>query len=89
MEGTRRCTLGSHAEHAHSLEDHTWSIQQSTSTHTKHSVLMVKCMSVVVNVMVYLMSGVSPPHALCNLSAHTVGKLCTLGVVSLGVGLFS
>ena len=38
MEGTLRCTLGSQAQHAHSLEDHTWSIQQSTSTstHTKH-----------------------------------------------------
>ena len=34
MEGTLRCTLGSHAQHAHSLEDHTRSIQQSTSTHT-------------------------------------------------------
>ena len=36
MEGTLRCTLGSQAQHAHSLEDHTRSIQQSTSTHTKH-----------------------------------------------------
>ena len=24
------------AQHTHSLEDHTWSIQQSTTTHTKH-----------------------------------------------------
>ena len=32
MEGT----MGSHTQHAHFLEDHTWSIQQSTSTHTKH-----------------------------------------------------
>ena len=31
MEGTLRCT-----QHADSLEDHTRSIQQSTSTHTKH-----------------------------------------------------
>ena len=37
MEGTLRCTLGSQAPHAHSLEDHTRFIQQSTSTHTKHS----------------------------------------------------
>ena len=37
MEGTLRCTLGSQAQQAHSLEDHTRSIQQSTSTHTKHS----------------------------------------------------
>ena len=36
MEGTLRGTLGSQAQHAHSLEDHTRSIQQSTSTHTKH-----------------------------------------------------
>ena len=36
MEETLRCTLGSQAQHAHSLEDHTWSIQQSTFTHTKH-----------------------------------------------------
>ena len=32
MEGT----LGSQAQHTHSLEDHTRSIQQRTSTHTKH-----------------------------------------------------
>ena len=38
MEVALRCTLGSQAQHAHSLEDHTRSIQQgtSTSTHTKH-----------------------------------------------------
>ena len=36
MEGTLRCTLGSQAQHAHSLEDHTRYIQQSTSTHTEH-----------------------------------------------------
>ena len=29
-------SLGSHAQHTHYLEDHTWSIQQSTTTHTKH-----------------------------------------------------
>ena len=37
MEGTLRCTLGSQSQHTNFLEDHTWSIQQSTSTHTKHS----------------------------------------------------
>ena len=37
MEGTLTCTMGSHPQHAHSLEDHTLSIQQSTSTHTKHN----------------------------------------------------
>ena len=36
MEGTFRGTPGSQAQHAHSLEDHTRSIQQSTSTHNKH-----------------------------------------------------
>ena len=36
MEGTLRCTLGSQAQHTHYVEDHTRSIQQSTSTHTKH-----------------------------------------------------
>ena len=36
MKGTLRCPLGSEAQHAHYLEDHTWSIQQSTSTHTNH-----------------------------------------------------
>ena len=36
MEGAPRRSLGSQAQHTHSLEDHTWSIQQSTSTHTKH-----------------------------------------------------
>ena len=38
MEGTLRCTLGSQAQYAHSLQNHTRSIQQSTysDTHTKH-----------------------------------------------------
>ena len=31
-----RCTLGAQAQHTHSLEDHTRSIQRSTSSHTKH-----------------------------------------------------
>ena len=46
---------------------------------------MVEGMSVVVNVMLSLMSVMSPPPALCNLSARTVVKLCTLGVFDLGV----
>ena len=33
MEGAIRCSLGSQAQHTHTLEDHTWSIQQSTTTH--------------------------------------------------------
>ena len=52
-------------------------------------VLMVEGMSVVVNVMLSLMSIMSPPPALCNLSARTVVKLCTLGVFALGVSLVS
>ena len=48
-------------------------------------VLMVEGMSVVVNAMLSLMSVLSPPPALCNLSARTVVKLCTLGVFALGV----
>ena len=36
MEGALRRSLGSQAQHTHSLKDHTWSIQQSTTTHTKH-----------------------------------------------------
>ena len=52
-------------------------------------VLMVECMSVVVNVMLSLMSVISPHPALCNLSLRTVVKLCTLGVLTLGVSLVS
>ena len=52
-------------------------------------VLIVKGMSVVVNVMLYLMSVMSPPPALCNLSVHTAVKLCILGVIALGVSLVS
>ena len=44
-------------------------------------------MSVVVNVMLSLMCVMIPPPALCNLSARTVVKLCTLGVFALGVSL--
>ena len=47
---------------------------------------MVECMSVVVNVMLSLMS---PTPALYNISVRTVVKLCTLGVLALGVSLVS
>ena len=50
---------------------------------------MVEGMSVVVNVMVSLMRVMSPPPALCNRSVRTVVKLCTLGVLDLGVSLVS
>ena len=36
-----------------------------------------------VNVMLYLMSVMSPPHALCNISLCTVVKLCTLCVLTV------
>ena len=39
---------------------------------------MVEGISVVVNVMLSLISVMCPPPALCNLSARTVVKLCTL-----------
>ena len=52
-------------------------------------VLMVDGMSVVVNVMLSLISVMSPPPASCNLSVRTVVKLCTLGVFNLGVSLVS
>ena len=48
--------------------------------------LCVEGMSVVVNVMLSLMSVMSPSPALCNLSVHTVVKLC---VLALGVSLDS
>ena len=51
--------------------------------------LMVDGMSVVVNVMLSLMSAMSPPPALCNLSLRTVVKLCTFCVLTLGVSLVS
>ena len=42
-----------------------------------------------VNDMLFLMNVMSPPPALCNVSVHTVVKLCTLGVLALGVSLVS
>ena len=50
---------------------------------------MVKGMSVVVNVMLSLMSVMSQPTALCNLSVRTVVKLFTLGLFASGVSLVS
>ena len=52
-------------------------------------VLIVEGMSVVANVIVSLISVMSPSPALCNLSVPTVVKLCTLGVLDLGVSLVS
>ena len=52
-------------------------------------VLIVEGISVVVNVMLSLISVMSPPPALCNLSVRTAVKLCILGVLALGVRLVS
>ena len=52
-------------------------------------VLIVEGMSVVVNVMLSLMSIMSPLPALCNISVRTAVKLCILGVLALGVSLVS
>ena len=57
--------------------------------HLKLCVLIVEGMSVVVNVMLSLMSVMSPPPALCNLSVRTDVKLCIFGVLALGVSLVS
>ena len=42
---------------------------------------MVEGMSVVMSVMLSLMSEMSPPPALCNISVRTVVKVCTLCVL--------
>ena len=52
-------------------------------------VLIVESMSVLVNVILSLINVMSPPPALCDLSVHTVVKLCTFEVFALGVSLFS
>ena len=49
---------------------------------------MVEGMSVIVNVMLSLMSVMSQPPDLCNISERTVVKVCTLGVFALGVSFF-
>ena len=46
-------------------------------------------MVVIVNVMLSLMSLMSTPPALCNLSVRTDVKLCIFGVLALGVSLVS
>ena len=57
--------------------------------HLMLCVLIVEVMSVVVNVMLSLMSVMSPPPALCHLSVRTAVKLCIFGVLALGVSLVS
>ena len=46
-------------------------------------VLIVEGMSVIVNVMLSLMSLMSPPPALCNLSVRTAVKLCEVSYFSV------
>ena len=55
--------------------------------HLKFCIVCIdgRSMSVVVNVMLSLMSVMSPLPALFNPSTRTVVKLCTLGVFALGV----
>ena len=50
---------------------------------------MVEGMSVVVNVMLSLISVMSPPPVLCDLSVRTLVNLCSLGFFALGVCLVS
>ena len=57
--------------------------------HLKFCVLIVEGMFVVVIVMLSLMSVMSPPPALCNLSVRTAVKLCILGILDFGVSLVS
>ena len=52
-------------------------------------VLIVEGMSVVVNVMLSLMSVISQPPALCNLSVRTAVKLYIFGVLASEVSLVS
>ena len=52
-------------------------------------VLIVERMSIVVNAMLSLISVMSLPPALCNLSVRTAVKLCIFGVLTLGVSLVS
>ena len=54
--------------------------------HLNFCVLIVEVISVVVNVMLSLMSIMSPPPALCNISVRTAVKLC---ILALGASLIS
>ena len=53
------------------------------------NIFFVKTMSVGVNVIVSLMSVMSPAHALSNMSVRTLVKLSTFVVFVLGVSLVS
>ena len=65
-----------------------WTLNKYYYYYLKFCVVCVYGMAVVVNVMLALISVMSPPPALCNLSVRTAVKLCILGVLALGVILF-
>ena len=66
-----------------------WLMYSMTNLSFVLCVLLVECMSVVVNEMFSLMSVMNPHPALFNLYVRTVVKLCTLGVLALGMSLVS
>ena len=68
---------------------HFYDIPESGRSLTTYPGQMFEGMSVVINVMLSLMSVMSPHPALCNLSVRSVVKLCILGVLALGVSLVS
>ena len=57
--------------------------------HLKLCVLMIEGMTVVVHVMLSVMSVMSPPPALSNLSVRTLVNLCTFGMFAIGLSLVS
>ena len=66
----------------------------SVNVYLDHLKLCVVCINgrryvCVVNVMLSLMSVMSTPPSLCNLSLRTVVKLCSLGVLILAMSLVS
>ena len=65
-----------------------WCLEE-VYTYSVLCVLIVEGMSFVMNVMLSLMSVMSPHIALGTLSVRTAAKLCILGVLALGVSLVS
>ena len=66
------------------INDYNCNMFSVVKVYIDHLKFCVVGMSVVVNVMLCLMSVMSPPPALCNLSARSVVKLCTLDVCFSG-----
>ena len=81
----RGCTVS--RRNIHVCNSHVFIVVNMYLHHLKFCVVCinVECMSVVVNVMLPLMSVMSPPCGLCNISVRMVVKLCTLGVIALGL----